>query len=155
MKLFTEYCRQNLDINEFLRTDVKMPSDTFPEKPKTKDVIEFLESNGFKQIKDEFEGDLLEVLTKIASVEYDNPTYIMSEQYSDGHYWIRFFNKGNIDKNSNPIFFMKVTDNGEETKNRMGSSSYAIECETGRIERTNNYDLFKRKLFNIYGWKWF
>ena len=104
-------------LNEFLSTKVKNTEvfyDKFPNTPKTNDVIEFLEYNGFKKNIDEY-GTFAQLDHAIRNkAEYSkNDGFMVCEDIDepDRKKWIRFWKHGEINEH-NPIFFCRLLDDG-------------------------------------------
>lgn len=144
MKPINEYCDKVSSINEYLSTKVNVKSPC-PLEPCQEDMINFLQANGFEEIKnfDYENADLFDLVKMISfkSEENKKREYLVSNDlYQKEYRWIRFWFGGEIN-NENPIFFVRVTNNGHFTEKVKGPNC-ALENATRRFKEIYAYNDF-------------
>lgn len=134
-------------LAEYLSTKVKV-SKGFPEVPKLEDILEFLKTNGFVEVKYVYNKSALKSLEDMAVNGHNAFTWLKNKD-NDDEYWVRFCKSGKLSK-ENPVYFCRVTDDGHIKSSDIAYIEY---CERGVEDKQfTKYDEFVKDVNEFFGW---
>ena len=152
------------NINEYLSSaikDTKYLRDGFPTRPNYNEIVDFLQSEGFKLLNYNSQRSSLSAVIKYVTehAEASNVPLlcITNKDYStytgdkDKYTWIRFCNYGEISKD-NPIFLLRLFRDGDSCYQFGDIGPATIEVNDADRKEIKTYDEFVELVNNQFDW---